>query len=50
MIVNPKLDYIFVASQEGIAPILAMMQDLKSQGHQQFKLIYCTRCCLNALS
>lgn len=42
MIVNPKLDYIFVTSQEGIAPILAMMQDLKSQGHQQFKLIYCT--------
>ncbi len=42
MIVNPKFDYVFVASQEGIAPILAMMRSLKSQGHQQFKLIYCT--------
>lgn len=42
MIVNPKFEYVFVASQEGITPILAMMQSLKDQGHQQFKLIYCT--------
>lgn len=43
MIVNPKLDYVFVASETGITPILAMMRDLKSQSHHQFKLIYCTR-------
>ena len=45
MIVNPKPDdvaYVFVADDVGITPILAMMQTLKSQGHQQFKLIYCT--------
>ncbi len=42
MIVNPKFEYVFVASQEGIAPILDMMRSLKSKGHQQFKLIYCT--------
>ena len=43
MIVNPKLDYVFVACEAGITPILSMMRSLKSQNHQQFKLIYCTR-------
>lgn len=43
MIVNPKLEYVFVADEQGIAPILTLMQSLKSQGSQQFKLIYCTR-------
>ncbi len=43
MIVNPKLEYVFVSSEEGITPILTMMRTLKSQGHEQFKLIYCTR-------
>jgi phthalate 4,5-dioxygenase reductase subunit len=43
MIVNPKLDYVFVASEEGITLILAMMRELKLQNHHQFKLIYCTR-------
>jgi phthalate 4,5-dioxygenase reductase subunit len=43
MIVNPKLEYVFVASEEGISPILAMMRSLKAQDHHQFKLIYCTR-------
>jgi phthalate 4,5-dioxygenase reductase subunit len=42
MTVNPKFEYVFVASQEGIAPIVDMMRSLKSQGHPQFKLIYCT--------
>ena len=46
MIVNPKLihgEYVFVADDAGITPILDMMRTLKSQGHLQFKLIYCTR-------
>ena len=43
MIVNPKDEFVFVAGDSGITPILAMMRNLKSQGHQQFKLIYCTR-------
>ena len=43
MIVNPKLEYVFVASEEGITPILTMMRSLKTHDHQQFKLIYCTR-------
>ena len=43
MIVNPKLDYVFVACEVGITPILEMMRTLKAQGHPQFKLIYCTR-------
>ena len=43
MIVNPKLDYVFVASEEGITLILAMMRELKLQNHHQFQLIYCTR-------
>ena len=43
MILNPKFEYVFVAGDTGITRILAMMRDLKSQGHQQFKLIYCTR-------
>ena len=43
MIVNPKFEYVFVADEQGITPILAMMKNLKAQGSQQFKLIYCTR-------
>ena len=43
MILNPKFEYVFVAGDTGITPILAMMRELKSQGHQQFRLIYCTR-------
>lgn len=43
MIVNPKLELVFVACEAGITPILTMMRSLKSQGHHQFKLIYCTR-------
>ncbi len=42
MIVNPKDEFVFVAGDSGITEILAMMRDLKSQGHQHFKLIYCT--------
>ena len=43
MIVNPKDEFVFVAGDSGITPILAMMRNLKLQGHLQFKLIYCTR-------
>lgn len=43
MIVNQKDEFVFVAGDSGITPILAMMRNLKLQGHQQFKLIYCTR-------
>ena len=43
MIVNPKDAFVFVAGDSGITPILVMMRNLKLQGHQQFKLIYCTR-------
>ena len=43
MIVNPKLEYVFVACEAGITPILAMMRSFKTHGHHQFKLIYCTR-------
>ena len=42
MVVQPEGEYLFVADNSGITPILAMMRDLKSQGHEQFKLIYCT--------
>ena len=35
--------FLFVAGGIGITPILAMMRHLKSQGNDQFKLIYCTR-------
>ena len=42
MIVNPTDEFVFVAGDSGITQILAMMRNLKSQGHQQFKLIYCT--------
>jgi phthalate 4,5-dioxygenase reductase component len=42
MIVNAKNEFVFVADDSGIAPILAMLRDLKAQDHQQFKLIYCT--------
>lgn len=43
MIVNPKLEYVFVASDEGIGSILTMIRSLTAQDHHQFKLIYCTR-------
>lgn len=43
MIVNPKLEYVFVTCDAGITPVLTMMRSLKSEGHDQFKLIYCTR-------
>ena len=43
MIVNPQLDYLFVACEAGITPVLAMMRSLRAQGHPHFKLIYCTR-------
>lgn len=43
MIVNPQLEYVFVACEAGIASILAMMHSLKASDHHQFKLIYCTR-------
>ena len=42
MIVNPTDEFVFVSGDSGITQILAMMRNLKSQGHQQFKLIYCT--------
>ena len=35
--------FLFVAGGIGITPILAMMRHLKTQGNDQFKLIYCTR-------
>ncbi len=36
-------NFIFVAGGIGITPIFSMMRQLKGQGNQQFKLIYCTR-------
>ncbi len=36
-------EFLFVAGGIGITPILSMMRHLKSQGNDQFKLIYCTR-------
>lgn len=35
--------FLFVAGGIGITPILSMMRQLKAQGNNQFKLIYCTR-------
>lgn len=35
--------FLFVAGGIGITPILSMMRHLKSQGNEQFKLIYCSR-------
>ena len=35
--------FLFVAGGIGITPILSMMRHLKSQGNDDFKLIYCTR-------
>ncbi|MES2412274.1 MAG: PDR/VanB family oxidoreductase [Pseudomonadota bacterium] len=35
--------FLFVAGGIGITPILSMMRHLKTQGNDQFKLIYCTR-------
>jgi phthalate 4,5-dioxygenase reductase component len=35
--------FLFIAGGIGITPILSMMQHLKSQNNDQFKLIYCTR-------
>ena len=43
MIVNPKFEYVFVADEQGVTSILAMMRRLKAQGSHQLKLIYCTR-------
>lgn len=35
--------FLFVAGGIGITPVLSMMRHLKSQGNNQFRLIYCTR-------
>ncbi len=35
--------FLFVAGGIGITPILSMMRHLKTQGNDNFKLIYCTR-------
>ncbi len=35
--------FLFVAGGIGITPILSMMRHLKTQGNENFKLIYCTR-------
>jgi phthalate 4,5-dioxygenase reductase subunit len=35
--------FLFVAGGIGITPVLSMMRHLKSQGNDNFKLIYCTR-------
>jgi phthalate 4,5-dioxygenase reductase subunit len=41
---HPRAEqFLFVAGGIGITPILSMMRHLKSQGKQDFKLIYCTR-------
>lgn len=37
------LNFLFIAGGIGITPILSMMRHLKTQGNEQFKLIYCTR-------
>ena len=45
---NPRAkNFLFIAGGIGITPILSMMRHLKTQGHAQFKLIYCTRDALN---
>ena len=35
--------FLFVAGGVGITPIMSMMRHLKSQGNDNFRLIYCTR-------
>ena len=41
---NPRAaKFLFVAGGIGITPVLSMMRHLKSQGNDNFKLIYCTR-------
>lgn len=35
--------FLFVAGGIGITPVLSMMRHLRTQGNDQFKLIYCTR-------
>lgn len=35
--------FLFVAGGIGITPIFSMMRHLKTQGNDQFRLIYCTR-------
>jgi len=35
--------YVFVAGGIGITPILSMVRQLISEGHERFKLYYCTR-------
>ncbi|MES2363607.1 MAG: PDR/VanB family oxidoreductase [Pseudomonadota bacterium] len=35
--------FLFIAGGIGITPILSMMRHLKTQGKDQFRLIYCTR-------
>jgi phthalate 4,5-dioxygenase reductase subunit len=41
---HPRAEkFLFIAGGIGITPILAMMRHLKSQGREDFKLIYCTR-------
>jgi phthalate 4,5-dioxygenase reductase subunit len=36
-------EFIFIAGGIGITPILSMIRYLRSQGHENFKLYYCTR-------
>ena len=41
---HPRAEkFLFIAGGIGITPILSMMRYLKTQGHDDFKLIYCTR-------
>ncbi len=41
---HPRAEkFLFIAGGIGITPILSMMRYLKAQGHDDFKLIYCTR-------
>ncbi len=41
---HPRAEkFLFIAGGIGITPILSMMRCLKAQGHDDFKLIYCTR-------
>ena len=37
------IKFLFVAGGIGITPVLSMMRHLKTQGNDNFKLIYCTR-------
>ena len=41
---HPRAEkFLFIAGGIGITPILSMMRHLKTQGSDDFKLIYCTR-------